>query len=139
MAEYLIMVMSTCFACTLTHASDLLTHGEPQCLMLLHDVQGDTIVSGDAEGVIKTWDVRKMAELTTTSTGPSNKPVNSVSFDPSGAVLAVTADTGKVCLPLCLQHDSASALNATACVHSGVADTCMAVVQVRLASTPALV
>ena len=53
-------------------------------------------MSGDAEGVIKTWDVRKMAELTTTSTGPNNKPVNSVSFDPSGAVLAVTTDTGKV-------------------------------------------
>ena len=61
-------------------------------------MQGGTIVSGDAEGVIKTWDVRKMAELTTTAAAPNSKPVNSVCFDPSGTVLAVTTDAGKVSL-----------------------------------------
>ena len=59
-------------------------------------LQGNIIASADAEGVIKTWDVRKMAELRTLQATPNSKPVNSVAFDASGCVLAATTETGKV-------------------------------------------
>ena len=67
-------------------------------------LQGNIIASADAEGVIKSWDVRKMAELRTLQATHDGKPVNSVAFDASGCVLAATTDTGKVGPAGCVCH-----------------------------------
>ena len=58
--------------------------------------QGDTIASCDAMGVVRLWDVRKMAELHTTPMAPAGKAANSCKFDASGTVLAVASDAGQV-------------------------------------------
>ena len=61
--------------------------------------QGTTIASGDSTGVVRQWDLRKMAELHTLQLTPAGKAINACRFDRSGQVLAVASDSGKV---LCL-------------------------------------
>ena len=60
-------------------ASDILS---VKPVMLL---QGDTIASVDSYGVVKLFDVRTVAPMTTIDCGPH--PANRVSFDPSSKPL----------------------------------------------------
>ena len=55
---------------------------------------GDTIASCDADGVVKVWDVRMVAERNSLSAG--QHPLNCVKFDRSGAVLAAASDDGTI-------------------------------------------
>ena len=48
-------------------------------------LQGDTIASVDSYGVVKLFDVRTVAPMTTIDCGPH--PANRVSFDPSSKPL----------------------------------------------------
>lgn len=48
--------------------------------------QGGIVASGDANGVVRLWDLRKMAELQTLPLAPAGKAVNSCRFDNSGQV-----------------------------------------------------
>lgn len=56
--------------------------------------QGDTIASCDADGIVKMWDVRMVAERATVEAGAH--PVNTVSFDRSGTVVAAASDDGTI-------------------------------------------
>ena len=57
------------------------------CHVLL---QGDTVASVDSYGVVKLFDVRTVAPVTTVDCGPH--PANRVAFDPTGNfLLAVKA------------------------------------------------
>ena len=57
-------------------------------------VQGDTVASCDAYGVVKLWDVRTVACMATLDLGPH--PANRLDFDPSGTVLGVASNDGTV-------------------------------------------
>jgi len=58
------------------------------------NLRGDTIASADADGAVKLWDVRMVAERGQLADGPH--PANKCSFDRSGQILAVTSDNGTV-------------------------------------------
>ena len=60
----------------------------------MHASQGDTVASCDAYGVVKMWDVRTVACMTTVDLGPH--PANRLDFDPSGTVLGVASNDGTV-------------------------------------------
>lgn len=62
----------------------------------MYGAQGNVVASGDAAGVLRLWDLRKMAELHTLPLVPANKAVNSCRFDASGKVLVAASDSGKV-------------------------------------------
>jgi|TARA_B110000977_G_scaffold200579_1_gene291622 WD40 repeat protein len=51
-------------------------------------------VSADADGVVKLWDVRMVAEALSVDCGPH--PANKVSFDKAGETVAVASDDGTV-------------------------------------------
>jgi hypothetical protein len=53
-------------------------------------LQGDTVASSDADGVVKVWDIRMVTERLSIQTG--NLPANKCAFDASGNVLAVPTD-----------------------------------------------
>jgi len=55
---------------------------------------GDVIASGDADGIVRLWDVRMVAEICTAPAGPH--ACNAVAFDPSGRRLAACSDDGQV-------------------------------------------
>ena len=57
-------------------------------------MQGDTVASCDAYGVVKLWDVRTVACMATVDLGPH--PANRLDFDPSGTVLGVASNDGTV-------------------------------------------
>ena len=61
---------------------------------LCFNSQGDVIVSADADGVVKLWDVRMVAEALSVDCGPH--PANKVSFDKAGETVAVASDDGTV-------------------------------------------
>ena len=77
------------------------------CLQTLSDVvlQGLVIASTDADGVVKLWDVRMVAELLTIDSG--EHPANKCSFDRSGEVLAVASENSKV---MCYNSSSGAEL-----------------------------
>jgi len=56
--------------------------------------QGDTIASSDADGVVKIWDVRMVAEREEIITG--DYPVNQCHIDRSGSNIACACDDGFV-------------------------------------------
>ena len=49
-------------------------------------LQGDTVASVDSYGVVKLFDVRTVAPVTTVDCGPH--PANRVAFDPTGNFIA---------------------------------------------------
>jgi WD40 repeat protein len=57
-------------------------------------LQGTQIASTDAEGVVKLWDVRMVAEVETLNLGP--QPANRVVFDRSGTVLIVASNSSRI-------------------------------------------
>ncbi len=56
--------------------------------------RGDTIASGDADGVVRLWDVRMVAERGAVAAG--RHPLNKLAFDRSGAVVAAASDDGGI-------------------------------------------
>jgi WD40 repeat protein len=56
--------------------------------------QGNMIASTDADGVVKLWDVRKVAEYATINVGPHS--ANRCSFDRSGLVMAIASNDSRV-------------------------------------------
>jgi WD40 repeat protein len=56
--------------------------------------RGDVIVSGDADGVVKIWDIRMVAELGTIDVG--QYPINKVAIDRSGTKVLAASDDGNV-------------------------------------------
>jgi WD40 repeat protein len=52
------------------------------------------IASVDADGVVKLWDVRKVAEYATINVGPQS--ANRCCFDPSGLVIAVASNDQRI-------------------------------------------
>lgn len=52
------------------------------------------IASVDADGVVKLWDVRKVAEFATINVGPHS--ANRCAFDPSGLVLAIASNDSHI-------------------------------------------
>ena len=57
-------------------------------------MHGDLIVSTDADGAVRVWDIRKVAELAAISA--SQHPCNTAAFDLSGRVVAVACDDSVV-------------------------------------------
>lgn len=55
---------------------------------------GDTVASYELYGVVKRWDMRKVAVMITMETGPH--PSNQVAFHPSGRTLAIASNDGSV-------------------------------------------
>ena len=64
------------------------------CNHLSFNTKGDKLASCDADGVVKLWDVRMVAELLTVDCGPH--PANKVVFDRAGETVAVASDDGTV-------------------------------------------
>ena len=84
-------------------------------------IQGGRVASCDAKGVVRLWDVRKMAELHTTPLAPAGKAANCCRFDASGKVLAVSSDAGKVaCLDLTTMEVLKELAGHTGAVHGAV-------------------
>lgn len=54
------------------------------CNCAVYSAGGTTIASSDADGVVKLWDVRMVAEVLTIQAG--QYPANKLAFDPSGTV-----------------------------------------------------
>ena len=52
------------------------------------------LASTDADGVVRLWDVRMVAEVAAVACGPH--PCNAAAFDASGSSLAVGSDDGIV-------------------------------------------
>ena len=52
------------------------------------------IASTDADGIVRLWDVRMVAEIAAIGSGPH--PCNAAAFDSSGSSLAVGCDDGIV-------------------------------------------
>ena len=52
------------------------------------------LASTDADGVVRLWDVRMVAEIAAIASGPH--PCNAAAFDASGSSLAVGSDDGIV-------------------------------------------
>jgi WD40 repeat protein len=59
-----------------------------------HGWQGFMIASVDADGVVKLWDVRKVAEYATINVGPQS--ANRCCFDPSGLVIAIASNDQRI-------------------------------------------
>ena len=59
------------------------------CNAATFNYQGSCIASGDADGVIKLWDLRMVAEIMTLDAG--KYPANKCAFDPSGLVRRLQA------------------------------------------------
>ena len=57
-------------------------------------MKGDMLASTDADGVVRLWDVRMVAEIAAIASGPH--PCNAAAFDASGSSLAVGSDDGIV-------------------------------------------
>ena len=55
---------------------------------------GTVLASTDADGIVKLWDTRMVAEILTAEV--SKQPANKCTIDRSGQVLAVASDDGKV-------------------------------------------
>lgn len=64
------------------------------CNSVVFDLKGEFVASCDADGVIKLWDVRMVAEMASIDVGPHS--ANKVSLDRSGKVLAVACDDAAV-------------------------------------------
>ncbi len=56
--------------------------------------RGDSIASADADGVVRFWDVRMVAERGAVAAG--RHPLNKVAFDRSGLILAAASDDSSV-------------------------------------------
>lgn len=52
------------------------------------------IASVDADGVVKLWDVRKVAEYATINVGPQS--ANCCCFDPSGFIIAIASNDQRI-------------------------------------------
>jgi len=61
---------------------------------LSFSTDGDVIVSCDADGMVKLWDVRMVAEILSVDCGPH--PANKVAFDRASETVAVASDDGTV-------------------------------------------
>ena len=61
---------------------------------MVSSFQGDTIVSCDSIGVVKIWDVRKVAVIESQDFGPFS--ANSVTFNPLGSVVIAGSDDGSI-------------------------------------------
>jgi WD40 repeat protein len=61
---------------------------------VVFSLAGDTIASCDADGHVKVWDVRMVAERATISLG--SQAIHAVGFDRSAQVLAAACDDGVV-------------------------------------------
>lgn len=57
-------------------------------------LQGTSLASVDADGNLKVWDVRMVAEVQ--STEVNELPCGACSFDSSGSLVAVACDSGRV-------------------------------------------
>ena len=64
------------------------------CNHVAFNLRGDTVVSCDADGLVKLWDVRMVAELLSVDCGPH--PANKCAFDRSSESLAVASDDGSI-------------------------------------------
>jgi sperm-associated antigen 16 protein len=60
----------------------------------MFSLKGTSFASCDAEGVVKTWDLRMLAEIQSFNTGPHS--ANKLAYDPCGNVLAVASNDGSV-------------------------------------------
>ena len=58
------------------------------------NMKGDTIVSCDSLGVVKFWDVRKVAVIETHDFGPYS--ANSVAFNPLSTMVVAASDDGSL-------------------------------------------
>ncbi|KAI6183390.1 Pre-mRNA-processing factor 19 [Aphelenchoides bicaudatus] len=57
---------------------------------------GYYLASGGAEGEVKIWDLRKLANVRSFAVGDGNVPISAVRFDSSGAYLAAASDVVQV-------------------------------------------
>jgi WD40 repeat protein len=64
------------------------------CNSVAFNKEGTMIASTDADGVVKLWDIRMVAEIMTIDAG--KHPANKCSFDMSGQILAVASDDGRI-------------------------------------------
>ena len=64
------------------------------CNHLKINNRGDIIVSADADGVVKVWDIRMVAELGTIDAG--KYPINQLSMDRGGKRVLAASDDGTV-------------------------------------------
>ena len=62
--------------------------------VLFFSLQGDSLASCDAYGVVNLWDVRTISVLASTDLGP--QPVNRVAFDPGSSVIAAASNGGDI-------------------------------------------
>jgi len=69
------------------------------CNSVAFNNRGDCVVSTDADGVVKLWDIRMVHERLHINSG--EHAVNQAKFDPSGTMLAVGSDEGVVKLFNC--------------------------------------
>lgn len=58
------------------------------------NMKGDTIASCDSLGIIKFWDVRKVAVIETHDFGPYS--ANSVTFNPLSTMIVAASDDGSI-------------------------------------------
>jgi WD40 repeat protein len=60
------------------------------------NLQGDSIVSSDADGTLKLWDIRSVSERLEVVSPAPRHPVNETLFDPSGNVLISAVEDGTI-------------------------------------------
>ncbi|GBG88827.1 hypothetical protein CBR_g48441 [Chara braunii] len=64
------------------------------CNSVAFNLKGDTIASADADGIVKLWDIRMVAERMSFNAGPY--PANKAAFDHTGEVVATACGDGKI-------------------------------------------
>merc|ERR1711934_1170090 len=76
------------------------------CNSVAFNNTGDCVMSSDADGVVKLWDVRMVHERMHIETGEHG--INQAIFDPSGETIACASDDGTIrCYNVCGEEPAA--------------------------------